>query len=78
MQVKLNITEIKVAQEWDEDSRSLVATIKLKAKVDTKDLSDLGYLQSCPPPTQCSLSTDQLPMKAQLPDVDKDTGEIEE
>ena len=76
MKLQLDILSIKSAQGWDSDLQSLVATIKLVAKIDTKDLSDIGYLQTVAPPIQCVLSTDQLPMKPRMA-VNKETGETD-
>ena len=71
--VKLEVMDIKVSQEWDEDVGGLVATIKMKAKVGTDDIMKLAYLQSVPPPIQCELSTTQESMRLM---VDKETGEV--
>jgi hypothetical protein len=72
MEVRLKISELKVAQEYDSKLGHLVATIKLTSLVDVKDVATLAQLQTyvnC----ECAMSGDERQLKIV---VDKDTGEI--
>ena len=70
-EVKLKATDLKVSTEWDDDSQSVIASLKFKTKINSSDIVTLIQLQGCPI-VDCALGTDQLRLKM---DVGEDTGE---